>query len=358
DHKPETEILHKLAAVYKARGNLEAALNYKEQQLATADSFYYRKMSQKIENLQAAHELSISQAKVQELRLQNAHQQLEKVVIISVSVAVFLLLAILGFHYSRIRKFNARLNQANSDLTESNTVKDKLFSVLAHDLRSPMASIILLLEFINDDLLTEEEKKAMVNQLSVECKASLEMLNNLLKWGHMQIKGVHLNQEYISPAEIIGRTRTLLTSAAGKKDIRIKESMEADLRVFSDPDHFEFIIRNLLSNAIKFTSEGGRVEITGKRCPNTGVTEFSVRDNGIGISSDRLQKVFSIHNVSTHGTNDEKGSSLGLLMCKEFIEANRGTIRVISEPGKGSEFIFTLPEKAADKNKTVASISN
>lgn len=343
DRKPETEILSKLSKIYKDQGDLRRALELKEQELAIADSFFYKKMSRQIENLEAAQELTAARAKVHELKYQNSRQQLEKVVIIGVSVSVFLLMVFTGYHYTKTRKLNAKLNRANVELQESNTVKDKLFSVLAHDLRSPLASIILLLEFINDDLLSEEEKKNMMQQLSVECNGSLEMLNNLLKWGQMQIKGVHLNREQISAVPLVSRAIALLTPAAGKKGIRVQHAVDHELKVFTDADHFEFIIRNLVSNAIKFTPEGGTVTISGHQ-RISGEAEIVVEDNGIGISPDRLNTIFTLSNVSTNGTNSEKGSSLGLLMCKEFVEANAGKIRVESTPGKGSKFIVTFPK--------------
>jgi len=154
-----------------------------------------------------------------------------------------------------------------------------------------------------------------------------------------------LNQVIISPSEIIERNISLFLEAALHKSILIEKSIGTDVSVFADADHLDFIIRNLLSNAIKFTPEGGTIKLSVQRKSDSSEVLFTIKDSGVGISEERLSSVFTTDSVSTNGTNNEKGTSLGLVICKEFVLANHGEIWVISKQGVGSEFFFTLQDK-------------
>jgi signal transduction histidine kinase len=340
--KSQIDILGRMADMYHMQHNESAAFAVKQQQYAIADKYYYQKMARQINNLQSAYDLTQSQASVQALKFENSRQRFRQRVILVVAGAALMLLLITVLFYFRTRKYNALLNKANNELTESNAVKDKLFSVLAHDLRSPFASIISLLSLINDDILDAEERKEIINMAVLSSNASLDILNNLLKWGEMQIKGIRLNPVKLAPYEIIDRNMAALSASAELKGISVVNRVEKSCKVLSDADHFEFVIRNLLSNAIKFTSEGGVVSVLSKTDKARNEMVFSIVDTGVGIEPQRLQSIFSLGNVSTSGTNDEKGTSLGLVLCKEFIEANKGRIWVESTVGKGSQFMFAL----------------
>jgi signal transduction histidine kinase len=340
--KSQIDILGRMADMYHVQHNESAAFAVKQQQYTIADKYYYQKMARQINNLQSAYDLTQSKASVQALKFENSRQRFRQRVILVVAGAALMLLLITVLFYFRTRKYNALLNKANNELTESNAVKDKLFSVLAHDLRSPFASIISLLSLINDDILDAEERKEIINMAVLSSNASLDILNNLLKWGEMQIKGIRLNPVKLAPYEIIDRNMAALSASAELKGISVVNRVEKSCKVLSDADHFEFVIRNLLSNAIKFTSEGGVVSVLSKTDKARNEMVFSIVDTGVGIEPQRLQSIFSLGNVSTSGTNDEKGTSLGLVLCKEFIEANKGRIWVESTVGKGSQFMFAL----------------
>jgi signal transduction histidine kinase len=340
--KSQIDILGRMADMYHVQHNESAAFAVKQQQYTIADKYYYQKMARQINNLQSAYDLTQSKASVQALKFENSRQRFRQRVILVVAGAALMLLLITVLFYFRTRKYNALLNKANNELTESNAVKDKLFSVLAHDLRSPFASIISLLSLINDDILDAEERKEIINMAVLSSNASLDILNNLLKWGEMQIKGIRLNPVKLAPYEIIDRNMAALSASAELKGISVVNRVEKSCNVLSDADHFEFVIRNLLSNAIKFTSEGGVVSVLSKTDKARNEMVFSIVDTGVGIEPQRLQSIFSLGNVSTSGTNDEKGTSLGLVLCKEFIEANKGRIWVESTVGKGSQFMFAL----------------
>jgi len=340
--KQVVEILQQMAALYSYQGKYKQAFEAKDQEYALADSFFYKDMSKQISSLQAAYQLHQSKARIQELRYINNQQSLERKILFGIITAVILMLMVVGFYYYRTTEFNKQLNKINAELKESNIVKDKLFSVLGHDLRSPFASMIDMLELINDEDISAEDKTEMINKLGMTSRASLEILNNLLRWGQMQLKGIRLTQVDLVPREIIERNIIMLSDGAEKKSISVQDLVGEDIHILVDADHFEFVIRNLLSNAIKFTPENGNITISAFSEPNLGRVRFSVKDTGVGIPQDKLESIFKIDNISTSGTNDEKGTSLGLVICREFIEANAGTIFAQSNPGEGSEFIFTL----------------
>lgn len=340
-NKQILEALSHIAALHEKSGNYKAAYQARTRQYSIADSFYFKDISLKISNLQAQYELTKSQAKVAQLKFVNNEQLLEQTIMFWIMTGATALLLILGAYFFKIRNLNRLMNRANTDLIQSNNVKDKLFSILGHDLKGPLASILNLLVMINKGWLSEEEKSLMLNKLEVQCNATQDTLNLILRWGQMQLKGVMINQSDVSPEKKIKRNVSLLKEMAAQKSITIEQDIEPDLRVFCDADHLDFLVRNILSNAIKFTPTGGTIHIAVRAYQdNQVICQF--KDSGIGIDPSRLESIFSVNNVSTMGTNNEKGTSLGLVICKEFINANKGNIWVESVIGEGSEFFFTL----------------
>lgn len=343
-NKQILEALSHIAALYEKSGDYKAAYQAKIRQYSIADSFYFKDISLKISNLQAQYELTKSQAKVAQLKFVNNQQLLEQKIMFGIISGGTALMLILGIYFFKIRNLNRLMNKANTDLIQSNNVKDKLFSILGHDLKAPLASILNLLVLINRGWLSDEEKSLMLSKLELQCNATLETLNLILRWGQMQLKGIMINQGDVSPEKKIKRNVLLLKEMAAQKSISIEQDIEPDLRVFCDADHLDFLVRNILSNAIKFTMVGGTIHIAVRAYQNNQVI-CQFKDSGIGIEPSRLESIFSVNNVSTMGTNNEKGTSLGLVICKEFINANEGNIWVESVIGEGSEFFFTLKRK-------------
>lgn len=341
--KQAIDILSRMADLYKSQKDYKTALQMKEQQNALADSFFYKAMSKQVVSLQSEYQLYKSKAKVAELRHLNSRQQLLRNFYIGLIVAFSIIIAVVGYYFYRTRQLNKLLNITNADLHESNKVKDKLFSVLAHDLRAPFASVIDLLYLLDDDDIDDFEKSRLIKKLTAASNVSLETLNMLLKWGEMQIKGVRLNSMIVQPKPIISRVLGLVAVSADKKDIEVKDNVSDAIAIMVDPNHFEFVVRNLLSNAVKFTAPGGWIQISAVIDQPNNCAVFAVKDNGIGISADRLPHVFDISGESTKGTNNETGTSLGLVICKEFIELNQGKIWVESLLTQGSTFYFSLP---------------
>jgi signal transduction histidine kinase/Flp pilus assembly protein TadD len=340
-YRQQITILDKKANIYKQTGNLAEALKAKEISSSLAEQVFYKDMMKQVFSLESDYELEKSKAKLSELATKNREQQILKNVILSVAVTFFIVLVVTLIYYLRSRHLNLLLTKANLELEESNEVKDKFFSIIAHDIRSPLVSTISILKLIGDNELDESMQKQMVAKLVSHCDSSLEILDKLLKWGQMQIKGVRLNVTEFNPSENVKRNLGFLQQAADKKHIRVSVDMPEEILLRADADHFDFIIRNLLANAIKFTENNGEIKIVAQAV-NKDTIQFSVSDTGVGISKARLDKIFQLSAMGTKGTSAEEGTSLGLVICREFVLANNGQLKVESKVGKGTTFYFTL----------------
>ncbi len=345
--RQEISILNEMSAVYKARGNLLKALSLREKSHELAHEFYYKDMMRQITSLETAYDQEKSNAQLSELRLKNDHEKLAKNIWLLVSIAVFFLFLITYVFYRKMKDWNQSLQVVNRKLEESNETKDKFFSIIAHDIRSPMVSTIGILKLIKDKDISDPDREKMVGKLVQHSENSLEILDKLLKWGQMQIKGVRLNKTRFNPSSLVARNVRLLKETANGKGITLDVQLPSSMEVQADQDHFEFVIRNLLANAIKFTDQGGKVEIRAG-VSGKGKVCFEVKDNGVGISQHRLSTIFELFAAGTKGTSSEEGTSLGLAICKEFVEANGGSIEVESEPGSGTSFSVTLAGQLKD----------
>jgi PAS domain S-box-containing protein len=234
--------------------------------------------------------------------------------------------------------------KTENSLKELIATKDKLFSIIAHDLRSPFNSIIgfseLLIENSNDILLEDSEEYIKI--INSAAKNTLILLDNLLNWAKSQTGQLSYKPEKIIFSEVVEEIIALSKTIAKSKNIALEYSCKDNLEIFVDVNMLNTVLRNLISNAIKFTNVGGHIKISAELKQNQ--VEITISDNGIGINKEKLTKLFSIaSNTTTLGTADENGSGLGLVLCKEFIQKNNGDIWVESEENKGSNFIFTLP---------------
>lgn len=236
-----------------------------------------------------------------------------------------------------------KLKASNEDLRISNATKDKFFTIISHDLRSPFNCILGFANLLNNeyDSFDDAEKRKIINSVKKSSQSAYELLDNLLNWAHTQTGRININKETINLKELIEASVTYYKYNASKKNIEIIIDISPDITICTDRNTFMTIIGNLVNNAIKFTHEGGAVTVSSQE--NGDKFELHIADTGIGISSDVIKKLFMIdENISTAGTNNEKGSGLGLILCKEFIKQNGGEISVKSEVGKGSEFIISI----------------
>ncbi|QQL49091.1 tetratricopeptide repeat-containing sensor histidine kinase [Mucilaginibacter ginkgonis] len=335
-YKQVITALQGMAALYEQSGNYKAAYGVQKQQYKLADSLYYQEMSKQIAGIVSQYELNKSKLNVQRLQLITKREQLQRRIYLLVAIGIAILMGIGLLFYLRLRKIN--YNLANVNL-----VKDKLLSVFAHDLRSPFVSIINLMHIINDEDVTHDERATLLHKLEMTSKASLETLDGLLKWGQMQMKGIQVSPVQFAIKQVVQSIQFLLAETASQKNVKVFNLVSDDISLTADVDQFEFIIRNILSNAIKFSKPGGSVWILADADTAKNEVSISIRDNGVGIAADKLDQIFNLDNVSASGTANEKGTSIGLLMSKQFITANHGAIKVISQPDKGSEFLITLP---------------
>jgi len=236
------------------------------------------------------------------------------------------------------------IQQQNKELKELNITKDKFFSIIAHDLRSPFNALLGFTDLLMDEIRNKDfvriEKYAEI--LSRSAQQNFNLLNNLLEWAGMQMNGIQLKPQIILLEKTVETVTNLLKNNLDEKHIKFTTQISPNLAAVADVNMLETVLRNLLTNAIKFTPNGGSISLSINQSDTE--TEICISDSGVGISAENIQKLFKIEtNSSTPGTNKEKGTGLGLILCKEFVEKNGGKIWVESEEGKGSEFKFTLP---------------
>jgi len=226
-------------------------------------------------------------------------------------------------------------------LKEIDTVKNKLFSILAHDLRSSFYSIQGLLNLLDSDDLTKDEMVTVGLHLKQSVSFTNTMLDNILHWAKSQMQGSFTKKEQIFLKEFSNTKINFIKNSASIKNIKIVNNIPTEISVFADSDQLDLILRNLFSNALKFTPNLGTITISA--IEKDGLVEISIKDNGIGIKDDILQKIFKTESYfSSKGTEGEKGTGLGLVLCKEFVEKNGGKIWVESNSDQGSTFTFTL----------------
>lgn len=340
-YRQQITVLDKLGDLYKAKGNLAKALAFREQRSELAEQVFYKDMMKQVSSLESAYELEKSKAQLNELTVESKEQEIVYYTILSIAIGIFLVLIITLVYYFRSKHLNKLLRKANEELEESNDIKDKFFSIIAHDIRSPLVSTISILSLINDKELDERTQQELVTKLMLHCDSSLEILDKLLKWGQMQIKGVRLNTSEFNPLPNINRNLALLQEAAEQKQIDISIDVPGDITLNADSDHFDFVIRNLVANAIKFTKSNGKIALKAEAFGKNKV-RFEVKDNGVGISQARIEKLFELSATGTKGTKSEEGTSLGLIICREFVLANEGELEVESSEGEGTTFSFTM----------------
>lgn len=236
------------------------------------------------------------------------------------------------------------LKKVSEDLHELNTMKDKLFSIISHDLRSPFNSILGFTNLMIDsyDEATDDERKHFARQIRNAATSSFRLLENLLIWSNIQRGRVVFQPETISLSLLVNEVFNIVRPAAIEKGIIIINQVPPDLSILADANMIGTVIRNLVSNSIKFSSRGGFIRVTSTLEP--GIVNIHVADNGVGMSEEAIGKLFRIETMfSTTGTGNEKGTGLGLILCHEFVNKHQGKISIKSEPGMGSMFTVSLP---------------
>ncbi|MEA3443779.1 MAG: HAMP domain-containing sensor histidine kinase, partial [Bacteroidota bacterium] len=239
------------------------------------------------------------------------------------------------------------LSRREKELKEANITKDKFFSIIAHDIKNPFSSILGFSNLLNDRFYdySNEEVKKYIGIISESSENLYNLLENLLQWSRAQTNKIEFHPKKFNIAQLLMSNVALYKNTAIKKEIEIFTDFNSSIEVDADQDMADVVIRNLLSNAIKFTRKKGRIKIIAAEQKDK--VEIAIIDNGVGIEKFELNKLFRIDSqIKSSGTDNEKGTGLGLHICKEFVEKNNGKIWVESEENNGSSFYFTLPKES------------
>jgi len=242
------------------------------------------------------------------------------------------------------KRAEIKLKKSEQQLRIANATKDKFFSIIAHDLKNPFNSIIGFSKLLLGELHNSTNTKIseFAHAIHASGKNAYRLLENLLEWSRAQTGAIKYDPQVFFIDQLIGDTITLCSHHAEAKKICIDLQIPNLLEAYADKNMIHTVVRNLLTNAIKFTNPQGQITITGAK--NKDTISITILDNGIGMSPKILQGLFNTDEKSSMpGTENELGTGLGLILCKEFIEKHGGTIEVQSEPGRGSKFWFTLP---------------
>ncbi|MBU1011446.1 MAG: hypothetical protein KKG99_00450 [Bacteroidetes bacterium] len=245
-----------------------------------------------------------------------------------------------------IQNKNISLEQKQIELKEANATKDKFFSIMAHDLRNPFNVILGYADILNSeyDDYNDLERKRMIQEINKSSQLTFDLLENLLTWSRSQSGKIQIDKTTLNLKSHVLNSIEPSLSNANVKNILTTTEIPENIEIEADKFTIETVIRNLYSNAIKFTPDNGQVKISAIETQNK--TKIMIQDNGIGMNKESIDKLFRIDiNSSTPGTNNERGTGLGLILCKEFIEMNNGDIQVESKIGKGSKFTISLPKK-------------
>jgi signal transduction histidine kinase len=344
-----------LSIAYENLRQFEQSLRYLKIANILSDSLNSIEKAKTVSNLASRYELTKKESEIKSLSLEKEMQKTELVFeskirygLIAFLIVVMVLLVVSVYQYRARKKANDMLvvwsqavDQKNQQLDNLNKVKDKIFSSIAHDVRSPLSSIQGLLSLMNLNILSQEELQKIIIELSARVNTTTSLLENLLNWSRNQIATAKANPVKTNVKNLADECFELYHNNAVEKNITLINKIPDSSVIYADEEMIKIILRNLISNAIKFTRPNGEVKV--EAAPQEDILCISVSDTGVGIPQANLDKIFSFDTKSTQGTAQEKGTGLGLVLCKEFIEKNGGKIWVDSLQDKGSTFSFTVP---------------
>ncbi len=332
-----------LRSIYEIKGDYRNAYKYLTLQKSVQDSLKSDAKLKRINKLELDYKIEqIKRAQETELNRQRFFNYLLSITAFFILIVSLMIL----WEYRNKKKRNEQLNELNTKLQQLNSTKDKFFSIIAHDLKNPFNAILNSAKLMQSDY-DGFQKKDHLQFLDIIIKSSnaaYNLLENLLLWARSQRGKIKIEKDYYKISDAVNESIQLCLQEAASKNIKLNNRVNAEDTVYGDYFTTSTVIRNLLFNAIKYSQSGNEVEITGTQ--TNGNFQLDIKDNGIGISDDDLKKLFRIgENISKNGTAGEKGTGLGLIICKEFVEANGGKIWAVSKLNEGSTFSFTLPKE-------------
>jgi len=356
----ESSAHERFSRAYAALGDFKKAYDNHLQFIRFKDSLNTKENIQKIEKLKYEYELEkkevdnkvVLDVKQSTITRQRYIGMGMIVVAISLGLASFTYFksykqknkdnGMLQLQKEEIQLQSESIQQQNKRLEELNLLKNKLLSIISHDFRSPLNSLKGVLTLMSQGVLTNEEMKMLSTDINANVGVALHLLDNLLHWAKSQMDGFQVHKQAFDIAIILQQNYTLALPLAMLKKINLKNEMQKEIVVMADIDLIDIVVRNLLSNAIKFCKADDSVVISAWQDEN--MVLVSVTDTGSGIGPDKLATLFEAEKaISTLGTANEKGTGLGLTLCKEFIQKNGGDIWVTSKLGEGSTFSFSIP---------------
>ncbi|MFC4212483.1 sensor histidine kinase [Pedobacter lithocola] len=245
-----------------------------------------------------------------------------------------------------IEKSKVQILAQKEQLEQLNSEKDKLMSIISHDLRAPLINIQSYLGLLNSRRLDDKNRLMFETSLLQSTNGAVEMLSNLLHWSKTQMDGLDVDLQEINLLTALQSTFDMGQLLASKKEILFIHQISPAIYVTTDIDILQLVLRNIITNAVKFTPQGGKIQVNAELILNE--CKITVSDNGKGIAPEKQQRIFSINAESTYGTNNEKGVGLGLMLCKEFIEKVGGKIEFESNLGQGSNFFVCIPTSSKE----------
>ena len=364
----EQSAIDLLSMIYKKERNFEKALFYRELATVLHDSIFNEAKTKTLKNLQHEYEIEKHQTEIallnkdkiiqqDKLILQNVQQNSRQNMMLFFIILAVLLVVVfywLNKKQQANNKFlsiqNAEINQQKEEieaqaetLDELNHTKDKLFTIIAHDLRSPLNNLKMTLQLFEKQYINPDEFCDITKVLETNVDTIKDTLDNLLNWSISQLQGLDITPETLNIKDLGIEAITLYKEIADKKGITLRQEIDFETLVIADKNHVRLVLRNLISNAIKFTDEGGEIKITTQKLTNNTL-QINIIDNGIGMTAEQSYKLFKVKShFTSYGTANEKGTGVGLLLCQEFIIRNSGVIGVDSKIGRGSCFFFSLP---------------
>jgi signal transduction histidine kinase len=345
-----------LAKVKAARGEFEKAYQFYDLYKKINDSVNLQ--SKNVAVLEMQHQFDVEK-KDMEIEVLNSHIEVhyfQRVGLVSGTVFLLLMTFFLMRNYRKQYKNNVLLQEQNTEiqqqkeeismqaeaLTHLNQTKDKLFSIISHDLRSPLNSLRGALDLLEMQNLSQADFQRISTDLRKNVDTVHGTLENLLQWAYTQMKGINTQTQVIDLKDITDEITALYQAVATEKEINLSNLVRSKILIKADKNQIRLVIRNLVGNALKFTQAGGKVTLSAEILENRMI--FTVADTGVGMNTVELGSLFSSQaHFSKRGTANEKGTGLGLLLCKEFVENNQGKIWVKSKPLEGSAFYFSLP---------------
>lgn len=338
-----------LSTIHYHLGNYHEAYNLKSRQVAISDSIYSIATPRKLLQSEELLQIESQEKQIRELEQENRLRELsltrEAVIRRYLTGIIILSLIILGmfiYMYFMTRKANRELLESKKRVDSLNATKDKFFSIIAHDLRSPLSSILGLSSLLlqRQHSLNPDDREKLLAAINESAQNSFRLLDSLLEWARTQSGAISFDPQHISLKESVEEVIRLLTPQANEKNITLEFHAD-DFLLHADKNMLHTILRNLISNAIKYSYSGDKVSIGAKEKEDR--IWISIQDSGIGIPETAQKELFSVSDsYRIAGTAGEKGSGLGLMICKEFVEKHSGHIGLESVQGQGTTFYFTI----------------